>query len=480
MHLYFMGICGTAMGNVALMMRELGHEVSGSDTGIYPPMSDLLRDAGVEILDGWDPERLAALKPDQVVVGNAISRGNPEIEWLLATRALPIVSLPALLSETTLSTRQPIVITGTHGKTTTSALTAYILREHRAEPGWLVGGVPRDLPNGAHAGESGRPFVIEGDEYDSAFFDKRSKFVHYQPRILAVNNLEFDHGDIFRDLADIQRSFSHVIRLVPRNGFILYNGDEENLRALLPVDWCACYSVGVGKGCDLRIENFSEDVNGASFTLRWRGTIWQKIQWPMHGLYNARNAAIALLAAGLAMKPDDPFCPLNVGVLANYQGVKRRQECLRSDEQLVVLEDFGHHPTAVAQVLESLRRRYPEHRITACFEPRSNTGATNVFQDRFTDALALADAVYLGPVFRGERYAEDRRLNTAAMADELNQRGVCSGAFADFDSLLAELFEATRTKNDRPRCVVFFSNGGFGGIHRRFADEMSTFNIPVT
>ncbi len=468
------------MGNVALMMRELGHEVSGSDTGIYPPMSDLLRDADVEILDGWDPERLAALKPDRVVVGNAISRGNPEIEWLLATRALPIVSLPALLSETTLSTRQPIVITGTHGKTTTSALTAFLLREHRGDPGWLVGGVPRDLPNGAHAGEAGRPFVIEGDEYDSAFFDKRSKFVHYQPRILAINNLEFDHGDIFRDLADIQRSFSHVIRLVPRNGFILYNGDEENLRPLLPVDWCSCYSVGVGKDCDLRIENFKENAQGASFTLRWRGTLWDKVSWPLHGLYNARNAAVALLAAGLALKPDDPFCPLDVTALAKYQGVKRRQECLLDVTNLTILEDFGHHPTAVAQVLESLRNRYPGHRITACFEPRSNTGATNIFQERFTDALALADAVYLGPVFRGDRYTDDKRLNTKVMADVLKERGVCAGAFGDFDSLLTELCEATRQKQERPRCVVFFSNGGFGGIHHRFATEMTTFNTAVT
>ncbi|WP_234043708.1 UDP-N-acetylmuramate--L-alanine ligase [Cerasicoccus arenae] len=474
-----MGICGTAMGNVALMLRESGHRVSGSDTGIYPPMSDLLIDAGVEILDGWDAERLAELQPDRVVVGNAISRGNPEIEWLLTTRALPIVSLPALLSETLLSTRQPIVITGTHGKTTTSALTAYLLREHRADPGWLIGGVPRDLPTGAHVGAVGRPFVIEGDEYDSAFFDKRSKFIHYQPRILAVNNLEFDHGDIFRDLQDIQRSFSHVIRLVPQNGFILYNGDDENLAPLLPVNWCSCFSVGVGERCDLRIEGFTESPTGARFRLRWRGALWEEIAWPMHGLYNARNVAIALLAAGLAIKPEDPFCALSPGVLANYQGVKRRQENLCNETELVILEDFGHHPTAVAQVLESLRRRYPEHQLTACFEPRSNTGATNIFQDRFTDALALADAVYLGPVFRGERYAEDKRLNTSEMASRLNEKGICSAAFSDFDSLLAELLEATHSKTDKPRCVVFFSNGGFGGIQHTYAKSAKS-NTSVT
>lgn len=458
------------MGNVALMLRECGHQVSGADTGIYPPMSDLLRNAGVEILDGWDPQRLAALKPDRVVVGNAISRGNSEIEWLLESRALPMVSLPGLLSEALLSDRKSIVITGTHGKTTTSALTAFLLREHRADPGWLIGGVPRDLPGGAHASAPGRPFVIEGDEYDSAFFDKRSKFVHYQPRILVLNNLEFDHGDIFRDLADIQRSFSHVIRLVPRNGFILYNGDDENLKSLVPVDWCPCYSVGVGKENDLRIELFKESNEGARFRLRWRGTIWAEVNYPLSGLYNARNTAMALLATGLAIKPEDPFCAVEVGTLAGYQGVKRRQESLYHDQQLTVLEDFAHHPTAVSQVLESLRSRFPKHRLIACFEPRSNTAATNTFQNRFTDALAHADMVFLGPVFRGERYADHVRLDTAGMAEELKQRGVRGQAFSDFDGLLSELHRATKPQSEPARCVVFFTNGGFGGIQHQFVD----------
>jgi len=480
MHFYFMGICGTAMGNVALMLREMGHEVSGADTGVYPPMSDLLQEAGVEILDGWSPERLSKLRPDRVVVGNAVTRGNPEVEWLLATRALPVVSLPQLLSEAILAERLPIVITGTHGKTTTAALTAFLLKETGARPGWLIGGVPRDLPTGAHPGESGRPFVIEGDEYDSAFFDKRSKFVHYQPRILVVNNLEFDHGDIFRDLADVQRSFSHVIRLTPQNGFILFNGDDANLRPLLPVDWCQCLSVGEGENNDLRIEKFYEDGEGARFRLRWRGALWAEISWSMSGMYNARNAAMAMLAAGLALKPDDPFCAVDGDALTNYRGVKRRQELLREDERLVVLEDFAHHPTAVAQVLTSLRARYPGHRLTVCFEPRSNTAATNAFQDRFTDSLALADAVYLAPVHRAERYAPGERLNTAHMAAELNERGPCSGAFEDFESLAEDLLRATKTKADRPHCVVFLTNGGFGGIQHRFAEEAASTAPSVT
>jgi len=291
-------------------------------------------------------------------------------------------------------------------------------------------------------------------------------------RDIARQLLEFDHGDLFRDLADVQRSFSHVIRLVPQNGFILFNGDEENLRSLLPVDWCPCVSVGKGENNDLRIERFSEDAEGARFRLRWRGALWAEVFSPMPGIYNARNAAIAMLATGLALNPDDPFCAVNADALANYQGVKRRQEVLGEYGHLVILEDFAHHPTAVAQVLRSLRARYPGYRLTACFEPRSNTAVTNRFQEPFTDALALADAVYLGPVHRSERYAPGERLDTQAMAAELNRRGSCSGEFADFSSLLEELIAATKTKTDRPRCVVFLTNGGFGGVQHEFASAM--------
>ncbi|WOO39291.1 UDP-N-acetylmuramate--L-alanine ligase [Rubellicoccus peritrichatus] len=470
MHIYFMGVCGTAMGNAALMMREAGHDVSGADTGVYPPMSDQLRSGGIDVLEGWSAHRLETLAPDLVVVGNVISRGNPEVEWLLETNRIPYTSLPDLLGNEAIGKRPSVVVAGTHGKTTTSTLTAFLLESSGLNPGWLIGGVPLNLPTGACFGQPDMPFVIEGDEYDSAFFDKRSKFVHYRPRILALNNLEFDHGDIFRDLADILRSFSHVIRLVPRGGSIVYNGDDENLAKLLPVDWCQAYSVGIGEGCDLRIIDFAEDRKGASFVLRWRGTIWGKVKWDMSGLFNARNAAVAALSAGLVAKPDDPLCAIDLGLLSRFKGIKRRQEILLENEALTVIEDFGHHPTAIAGTLQSLRARYPDHRLTACFEPRSNTAATNVLESDFEKALGLADAVYLGPVHRAERYAEERRLNTNAMAARLNQQSVCSGAFKTNDDLVEELIHATRTKQDKPRCVVFFSNGAFGGVMPRYVD----------
>ncbi len=475
MHIYFMGVCGTAMGNAALMLAGQGHRVSGSDSGVYPPMSDKLREGGIAILEGYDAERLEQLGPDLVVVGNAVSRGNPEVEWLLDTRALPFISLPALLGEQVIGERPALVVAGTHGKTTTSTLAAYLLEKNNANPGWLIGGVPRDLPEGARFGHPTAPFVIEGDEYDSAFFDKRSKFIHYRPRVLALNNLEFDHGDIFRDLADISRSFSHLLRIVPCGGAVAYNGDDPNLAALLPVSWCPCVSVGVGEHCDLRISDFAEGPEGSRFSLVWKGEARKEIAWSLPGLYNARNAAVAALSAGLLLDGENPLAAIDLAPLAEFQGVKRRQEMLLKTDALVVVEDFGHHPTAIAGTLESLRARFPEHRLTACFEPRSNTATTNVFQGAFTEALARADAVYLGPVHRAEKIPADERLDTTAMAEILNADGCCAGAFPSHEALLEDLVAATRNKTDatRPRCVVFFSNGSFGGIMPKYVAAVS-------
>src|SRR5688500_3474307 len=263
MKVYFMGIGGTAMGNAALLARSAGHEVLGADTGVYPPMSTVLADAGITLHEGYDPARLEKLAPDLVVIGNAMSRGNAEVEWLLETRALPFTSLPAMMYEFVLKRRRNLVICGTHGKTTTTALTAFLLRESGQDPGFLIGGVPQDPPVGAHLGNARDPFVIEGDEYDSAFFDKRSKFIHYAPHIAVLNNLEFDHADIFRDLADVQRTFSHLTRIVPRNGFVVMNGDDPNLRSLGPFPWTQVIKVGTNEGNDVRIMGFKESAVGA-------------------------------------------------------------------------------------------------------------------------------------------------------------------------------------------------------------------------
>jgi len=468
MRIYFMGICGTAMGNAALLARAAGHEVLGADTAVYPPMSTVLAEAGITLHEGYDPARLAQLKPDLVVIGNAMSRGNPEVEWLLDTRAIAFTSLPALLADFVLKGRKNIVVAGTHGKTTTTSLTAFLLRENGRDPGFLIGGVPLDPPVGNHLGTAADPFVIEGDEYDSAFFDKRSKFIHYAPHIAVLNNLEFDHADIFRDLQDVQRTFSHLTRIVPRNGWIVMNGDDDNLRALGPLGWTRVVRVGTGEGNDVRIMNFAENESGASFQLSWKGAWWAEVKWTQPGMFNARNAAMAACAAGLALHPDNP-AQLKLAALARFRGVKRRQEILVNTPALKVIEDFGHHPTALAETLQSFRARFPGHVIHAAFEPRSNTSRTKVMQAAFMRVLALADEVYLGAVANAAKMKEDERFDAEAVIQHLETQGVQARTAASNAALLEKLVTDTGPDgSDRPLLVVFFTNGSFDGIIQKY------------
>jgi UDP-N-acetylmuramate: L-alanyl-gamma-D-glutamyl-meso-diaminopimelate ligase len=435
-------------------------------------MSDVLRAAGVTMHEGYEAARLQLLAPDLVVVGNVTTRGQPEMEWLLDTRALPFVSMPALLGELVLRGRRNVVVAGTHGKTTTTMLAAYLLRAAGAEPGWLAGGVPRDLPGGASAGRAGAPFVIEGDEYDSAFFDKRSKFVHYQPWLVTINNLEFDHADIFRDLADVQRTFEHLRKIVPRHGFILENGDDANIAALPPAPWTTTRRVGTGAGCDLRIEDFSEDAEGARFDLVWQGKKWETVRWNLPGLFNARNAAMAALAAGLALNPADPT-RLALGALNNFQGARRRQEELRKDARVVVMEDFGHHPTAVRETLLAVRRRYPERKLLAVLEPRSNTARTRAWQAELPGALADADAAFIGPIHRAEKTPASERLDLDAVCVEINAGAQRPKAqhFASNADVLTAVLAKSKALGETPHVAVFFTNGSFDGIIGKFARE---------
>lgn len=463
MRIYFMGICGTAMGNAALLVKEQGHQVFGCDAGVYPPMCDVLADAGIEVLEGFDAARLAALKPDTVVVGNAMSRGNPEVEWLLDQSEVGYISLPELFHNTVLPQRKPVVISGTHGKTTTSTLTAFLLERAGVQPGWLIGGVPNDLPGGAKLGQ-GAPFVIEGDEYDSAFFDKRSKFIHYRPQVAVLNNLEFDHADIFRDLEDVQRTFRHFLRIIPSSGYALINGDDANIAALLPAPWTQVLRVGLGVDNDLVIRNFQDAPAGAQFELVWQGQLWAQVHWPMHGIFNARNAAMAALAAAFASGYQDP-CQFDLSALAEFRGVRRRQDVLHTDDNWVVLEDFAHHPTAVAGAIEALRAAYPERPMTVCFEPRSNTAASSRFQTEFQAALSGADRVYLGAVHRAERMQPAERLNTVAMAEALPAAQAFSSNEALFEQLSADLAV------EAGGLVIFFTNGSFDALPRRIAAQ---------
>ncbi len=459
------------MGNAALLLRSLGHTVTGVDENVYPPMSDVLAEAGVRIRSGYDPGVLEKESPDLVVVGNALSRGNPEVEWLLSKRSIPMTSLPELLSRFVLSGRRTVVVSGTHGKTTTSALAAYLLRESGRSPGYFIGGVPRDLPAGVDLGESCDPFVIEGDEYDSAFFDKRGKFIHYRPEILVVNNIEFDHADIFRDLTDVQRSFSHLYRLVPADGWILANGDDSNCPRAEAVPWTRLVRVGMGEENDLRIQDFHEDGEGTAFRLIWRGREWAKVSWLQPGEFNARNAAMAALASALAVHPEDPVqFPLQA--LSRFGGVRRRMEPLHGTPEVAVFEDFGHHPTAIEQTLKALRRRFPGTEIYAVVEPRSNTMRGRHLQEPLIAALKNSDCVVIGVVSRGDRLPEHQRLDTFHVAECLRKTETDAVAVRDNAEILEELARRDQVGRGLPRVVVFFTNGSFDGIPRRYADSL--------
>lgn len=463
MKIYFVGVCGTAMGNVAHLMRSLGHEVAGCDAGVYPPMSDFLKESGIPVTDGYEVEAMEAWAPDLVVVGNALTRGNPLVEFLLESSRYRFVSLPELVRDELLAGRHSLVVAGTHGKTTTAALAAYLLKSAGAGPGWMIGGLPKSLKSGCALGRSDGPFVIEGDEYDSAFFDKRSKFIHYFPRTLVLNNLEFDHADIFRDLEDVKRSFAHLLRLVPKGGAVLINGDDLNLQSLLPVPWTTVLRTGLGRQNDLRIEDFAEDANGSSFRLRWRGREWAEVRWNLPGVFNARNAALAALAAARVLGLENPT-QLSLETLAAYQGVRRRQEVHRDSEGLLLVEDFGHHPTAVRETLRSFRVRYPEAHLAAAFEPRSNTSATRVMQSEWASAFTLADSLWLGPLHRSESIEEERRLDRQALVHAMEASGGEGYCFDDFGAMDEALRHRFLRECGAQRVLILFSNGSFGGL----------------
>lgn len=469
MRIYFMGIGGTGMGNIAVLLSTQGHHVMGADGPLYPPMSTVLKSAEIDAYEGYNVDRLQELTPDLVVVGNVISRGNPEIEWLLNTRKVPYVSLAELINKEILNKRFNIVITGTHGKTTTTTLAASLLQRNNIDCGYFIGGVPQDLPSGAHLGNPDAPFVIEGDEYDTAFFDKRSKFIHYQPSILVINNIELDHTDIFHNLEDIKRSFSHATKLVPQKGAVLVNGDDPNLATLPSAHWTSCYTVGTQPSHDLFIQNFKENADGASFNLVWKGTLWATLTTPLTGLFNARNAAMASLASALAIHPEDPT-QLDLSYLNKAQGAKRRQEIIHESENLILLEDFAHHPSAIEATLLSLKNRYPEHHLIACFEPRSNTARSHIFQEAFTHAFKTANTTLLGSVYKKSLLKPEQCLNTNAMTETLKN----AQAFSTNSDLFNHLKDHLKSINKTPTLVIFFSNGSFDGELEKLKREVKT------
>src|SRR5436309_5722453 len=453
---HFLGICGTAMGSIAAALHQRGFKITGSNENVYPPMSTFLEKKGIALKEGYSAENIPA-NADMVVIGNVIKRGNPEGEAVL-NRKLLYFSLPEVLKNYFLRGRHNLVVTGTHGKTTTTALLAWIMEEAGRKPAFLIGGLPKNLGQGARLNDS-KYFVIEGDEYDTAFFDKRSKFLHYLPELLIVNNIEFDHADIFSSLNEIKLSFRRLLNIVPQNGMVLLNGDDRNCVEVAKDCLAQMIEVGFSKNCAQCIRDAAFSASGSRFKL---GD--EVFQIPLVGEFNVRNAAMAATAARFY---DVPKAKID-NAFKTFSGIARRQELRGEARGVKVIDDFGHHPTAIAYTLEALRHRYRGSRLWAVFEPRSNTTRRAVFQQQLPDALKLADGVFIARVARLEQIPEKERLNPLAVVDAISKTGRPGFYEENADSIVARIVPMLRSKD----VVVVFSNGGFDNIHEKLLTRL--------
>ena len=449
------------MGAVAAALRERGFIVTGSDENVYPPMSTFLESKGIVITAGFREENLPA-DADLIVVGNAMKRGNPEVEAVL-NRKLYYLSLPETLKEFFLRGRHNLVVTGTHGKTTTTSLLTWILESANLEPSWLIGGIPKNLGQGARFRDS-KYVVLEGDEYDTAFFDKRSKFVHYMPELVIVNNIEFDHADIFNNLDEIKLSFRRMLNIVPGNGMVLLNADDPNCIDVGSTCPAPIVEVGFSPNAanPIRDVHYHAGPDGAGrseFTL-----LNTRFMLPMSGEFNVRNAAMAISAAH--------FYGVSLEVIrkavASFEGVLRRQELRGEVKGIKVIDDFGHHPTAIRQTLAGLRHQYPGARLWAIFEPRSNTTRRAVFQHQLPAAFEQADGVILSKVARLDQIPEQDRLNPSQVIADIAATGKPAFYEPNVDEIIGRIRPLARSGD----VIVVFSNGGFDGIHNRLLKEL--------
>jgi UDP-N-acetylmuramate: L-alanyl-gamma-D-glutamyl-meso-diaminopimelate ligase len=462
--IHFIGICGTAMATVAAMMKQKGFAVAGSDQDVYPPMSDFLAAEGISALSGYRAEHITG-ELDLVVVGNAISRGNPELEEVL-DRKIRYCSLPEAIREHFLWGARSVVVAGTHGKTTTTSLIGWMLTSGGKDPSVLVGGIARNF--GDHGSSYrlgyGREFVIEGDEYDSAFFDKTAKFLKYLPDIAVINNVEFDHADIYEDLRAVSLAFRRLVRLVPRRGLLLLGADSAGALALKDAVVSRIETFGLGDDVDWQAHDLESAGAATHFHVRRSGLPFGTFDVPLVGAHNVRNALAAIAVAsdvGLSVER------IAEG-LRSFAGVKRRLELVGIADGVTVYDDFAHHPTAVAETLAGVRGSNPAARVWAVFEPRSASSCRSVFQDDFARAFAAADEVLIAPVFRST-LSESERLSVPRLVRDLRDRGQSAREADSVDDIIAGI-----VRDHRPGdLVVIMSNGGFGGIHRKLLRALS-------
>jgi UDP-N-acetylmuramate: L-alanyl-gamma-D-glutamyl-meso-diaminopimelate ligase len=458
--IHLIGICGTAMGTLAAMLKARGHDVRGSDQHVYPPMSDFLRQQGITLLEGYRPENIAP-ELDVVIIGNAISRGNPELEEVL-DRKIRYCSLPAAVRDYFLWGARSVVITGTHGKTTTTSLAGWLLTHGGADPSVLIGGIAENFEGSYRLG-GGRDFVIEGDEYDSAFFDKTAKFLKYLPDIAVVNHIEFDHADIYPNLDAIRLTFRRFVNLVPRRGLLLLGADNADALALKDAAWCRVETFGLDDGCTWQAHDLKVAEMSTAFSVRREGTPVGSFEVPLLGAFNVRNALAAIaVGAAVGLSTDTMAAGLR-----QFKGVRRRMQHRGTAGGVLVYDDFAHHPTAIQETLAGVRSAHPSRRVWAIFEPRSATSCRRIFQGDFARALSHADHVILPAVFRST-LPEAERLAPESVVSDLKGIGVDARYIPETKEIVRVVGREAREGD----LVIVMSNGGFDNIHQKLLDNL--------
>jgi UDP-N-acetylmuramate: L-alanyl-gamma-D-glutamyl-meso-diaminopimelate ligase len=462
-HIHLIGICGTAMASLAGMLKQKGFQVTGSDAAAYPPMSDFLNDLGIPVAQPFHVKNLEP-RPDLVVIGNAISRGNVELEYVLDQR-IPFCSLPQLLHDEFLKGKEVLVVAGTHGKTTTTSMLAWIFHSAGLEPSFLIGGIAENFGSSFRLG-TGKYFILEGDEYDTAFFDKGPKFLHYFPDAIILTSVEFDHADIYKDLDAVETAFRRLVNLIPRRGRIIaFDGvagehtDSPSLERCLAKAFCPVERYGAGAAANWKVTNLRLDPGRTAWNVEHNGERWAEFEFALAGEYNVWNATAAAAMASSCGIPVDKIA----AALRSFKSVKRRLEVKAQVHGITIIDDFAHHPTAIAGTLKALRARYPGSRLWAVLEPRSNTLRRRVLQSDLARSLAQADQIVVANVFRSEAVPENERLELPALASEIQQNGRPARLLADANAIVQTIAPELRSGD----VVAILSNGGFGGIYEK-------------
>ncbi len=463
-HIYMMGICGTAMGSLAGLLKAMGFEVSGSDQNVYPPMSTRLEALGIKIIQGYKPENLNS-KPDRVIVGNVMSKSHPEVQALIESK-IPFMSLPQAMGEYLIKDRHSIVIAGTHGKTTTTALSSWVLDQAGFKPGFLIGGVPLNFPQTFSIGE-GKYFVIEGDEYDTAFFDKVPKFIHYRPRSVILTSIEFDHADIYKDLDAVKDAFRMLLKLIPKDGQLIFNAADQNIWSILESTQCNRVESYGTQNADWTLGEINWGEQISTFEVFFKGKKLDTLETQSMGEYNLLNSlSVYAMATNLKIEPR-----VIKEAMGTFKGVKRRQEIIGCPQGITIIEDFAHHPTAVRVTIDGVRKKFKKSKIIAVFEPRSATSRRKIFQHDFAQTLSTADQVIISEPYDQSKISQEDRFDSKKIVEEISK--IKPNVHAETAENVTQIIETLKRDAQSGNIILIMSNGGFDGIYQKLIEALT-------